>query len=372
MQIPKRTAKEHSNRDGCIRLGIPIAAFLALLHFTAIFFILISWIHASNYGFACSPDGSVRFPWSEEVRVTWQLSQLLSVTLGFGNFTFAEAKAIDFAWDLIVGRGGQALLALACYPVFRRAFLLSIETRTASFPIFSAIAFEKVSLTSIWVFIQDIWACPRSRKVGTPVVKPASIPRQFLLVLICAFAYILSFPTWLSGMTSYQSKMGVYFTVPLNGNLAPASNLTAPDAVLIDGSRVGLSNNQTVFKDSQEELYKTLNSCMHPLHCPQINLLTLCPSQDQSKLDDIIYNGSSGPCSAEKFMGEWSFTDTTTVDPRWWFDVSMFCKAATAPHTYGDSWTYVQVNSSITINDHTWILHNQSLKTVLISDKSIS
>lgn len=46
----------------------------------------------------CYPDGSAqyRYPWGEQTtsKPAWLPSLYLSVTLGFGNFTFSQAKGL--------------------------------------------------------------------------------------------------------------------------------------------------------------------------------------------------------------------------------------------------------------------------------------
>jgi hypothetical protein len=48
-------------------------------------------------------------------------STLLQINIRTGNLSFAAAKIIDVAFDLVVGRGGQALLAWIAIRVYRHS-----------------------------------------------------------------------------------------------------------------------------------------------------------------------------------------------------------------------------------------------------------
>lgn len=56
--------------------------------------------------------------------LSWDPALFISVTLGFGTFTFPVAKTIDVFWDLIVERGGQLLLVFLINPTIRLAVIL--------------------------------------------------------------------------------------------------------------------------------------------------------------------------------------------------------------------------------------------------------
>jgi len=52
---------------------------------------------------------------------------LFTVDRAFGSFSYDEVKIIDAAWNLVVGRGLQALAAWACYKIFGMALLRITE-----------------------------------------------------------------------------------------------------------------------------------------------------------------------------------------------------------------------------------------------------
>jgi hypothetical protein len=84
-------------------------------------------------------------------------SGLLDITLGFGSFDFQVAKGIDIGWDLVVGRGGQILLALIWYRVCSSLMLHIMETQTVSFYTYTAIGFDRGPLFFMWALLRDLW-----------------------------------------------------------------------------------------------------------------------------------------------------------------------------------------------------------------------
>lgn len=250
----------------------PSAALTGLILFTALFFAFITQ-PGQTPDFTCTPNGVIKFPWSnpnsswtasERYSATWDTSQFLSITLGFGNFTFSQAKAIDFTWDLVAGRGGQLLLVYCCYPVFRRALSAKMESSSISLPVFATLAFDKIGWTSIAALLSlsNYHYVPLAQRVpGKPAVTNVKTRCRFgrLALFVVAFAYILIYPTWISIMSGYQAKSKPY--VPIDGSLVPTTALVRPDAVVLDGSRIGLSDNYPVFRSNQSSLYNVLSAC---------------------------------------------------------------------------------------------------------------
>jgi hypothetical protein len=58
----------------------------------------------SRKHFLCQPDGSFRF--TTRSFNYWSMSAFFQITLGFGNLSFAQAKAIDICWDMASIRTG--------------------------------------------------------------------------------------------------------------------------------------------------------------------------------------------------------------------------------------------------------------------------
>jgi hypothetical protein len=116
-------------------LVTPASCILATICFTAAFFISISpgapegATVDKTYTLYCSGGGPVKFfsSQSNRVRILWDRQLFLSIALGFGRLTYAEAKTLDFAWDLLVGTGGQAAIVALVYPLLRRVVTAHME-----------------------------------------------------------------------------------------------------------------------------------------------------------------------------------------------------------------------------------------------------
>ncbi|KAK5717785.1 hypothetical protein LTR15_008624 [Elasticomyces elasticus] len=110
-----------------------------------------------------------------------------------------------------------------------------MEKRDVATPLFSAIAFDHVSLTS-------------TTTLGSTVVGRRSKSRNWRFALLfLAFTYLLTFPTWMSAVTGYQSHDTAYVKDPADGSLVPTEGWAAPSHLVFDGSRIGLTDNYPLF-----------------------------------------------------------------------------------------------------------------------------
>ena len=90
-----------------VQLAWPLIFLLSSVAFTVSFFLLHTSQAYDNTTPGCLANGQAIFPWNQTVNEYWDPSTALSITLGAGQYTYPEAKAIDVAWDILVGRGGQ-------------------------------------------------------------------------------------------------------------------------------------------------------------------------------------------------------------------------------------------------------------------------
>ncbi|KAF2851755.1 hypothetical protein T440DRAFT_374527, partial [Plenodomus tracheiphilus IPT5] len=100
-------------RTTFIVLAVPLALSLIVTLAAAAEMVSQQYI----LGRDCYPNGM----WKEQPGATWRImdsSYFFTPNLSFGTFTFTQVKVVDVAWDLIVGRGGQMLLAWVNYRVF--------------------------------------------------------------------------------------------------------------------------------------------------------------------------------------------------------------------------------------------------------------
>ncbi|KAI4611862.1 uncharacterized protein J4E87_010364 [Alternaria ethzedia] len=85
------------------------------------------------------------------------IEKLFTLDATWGQFTFSQAKTIDILWDLLIGKGAQALAWWATYNVFCDALLRAIERHPASFSIFQRIAMEGPGLHCLWALTKELW-----------------------------------------------------------------------------------------------------------------------------------------------------------------------------------------------------------------------
>lgn len=72
------------------------------------------------------------------------------INLRFGNFNYGSAKALDLAWNWIVGRGLQALLMLLSYRVFNDALLRAAEMTPLSFDLYARLSLYTTRIDVLW------------------------------------------------------------------------------------------------------------------------------------------------------------------------------------------------------------------------------
>lgn len=248
-----------------LKISLPFVSFIAMTLFTALFFGLgtSTALLAGYMDAVCSANGDFHLytgggytsaGFGTRYNPYWQGSQFLSITLGFGRFPYALAKAIDVCWDLIVGRGGQLLLTFLAYPVIRRSLFLYMEQTPVNVPLYISVAFEKVSLLTLRAISRDL-----SRQLEQTANAAPSPPRLRYSGFCFIIGYILVFPTIFSVMTGYQANWIPYIERPDNHALVRFSDLETPLLIVMDGERVGLTNEHPVFEGDQD--FNTLLAC---------------------------------------------------------------------------------------------------------------
>jgi hypothetical protein len=267
-------------------LTFPFSAFLLVISFTVIFFAVSSTRgrHQVTNAYAievnCYGDGSALFFYgsTEAAKVLWDPRLFLSITLGFGRFTYAQAKTVDFAWDIIVGTGGQAVMIALVYPLFRRAIFAQLEKRPIAMHTYTTLALDRVLLSSICAMLGDLWPKKATRPSSIWQRPRRKRPKDFELVeptpechnkigkrpcnflwpsLIYAFIYLLASAKVLSLMTGYEAVSTL--TIKLNGEWLDASTVTVASLVLHDGSRLGYQDMYGVAYGAPE--YAALSNC---------------------------------------------------------------------------------------------------------------
>ena len=129
-------------------------------------------------------------------------THLLTITLRLGSFDFFVSKSIDVVWDVVVGRGGQAILFYTAYRVFAKVLCCTMEKHAMSHRLYSSLAFEGVTFPTTWRLILDRqhWAAGWRARLT-------------ILGMILSSIYIISFPTLVSAMTGYATEYEAFIKV---------------------------------------------------------------------------------------------------------------------------------------------------------------
>ncbi|XPS95522.1 hypothetical protein M3J09_004810 [Ascochyta lentis] len=186
---------------------------------------------------ACLPDDS--FNLQPSTYRYWSNSGFFQITLGFGHLTFTQAKAIDVIWDIVVGRGGQGLLALLSWQTFVQYVTTSMEIRPVTFNTYRTIFLQNESLIlAIPRIIRDF-----SRRRG--------LHSKFAMVfIVLTMLFVLIFPTLGSAMTGYSGNVEAY--VPdIAGNNILFSSFRPLYYVIHDGNRVNLTDDYEVLASEE-------------------------------------------------------------------------------------------------------------------------
>ncbi|KAF2867701.1 hypothetical protein BDV95DRAFT_610605 [Massariosphaeria phaeospora] len=194
----------------------------------------------------CYPNGS----WKESKGATWRImdsSYFFTPNLSFGAMTFTQAKVIDIAWDVIVGRGGQLFLAWVNYRVFNEWLLYHMEMHLTSYKMYKAVAFETTSLATMGVFGKEFLAYgERSRT------------RFFrwlaMLSMLIATFYVLSFPTLMAAMTGYITTYKAYVQ-DFDNNLIAWDKFSPVTCIVEDAHRIGYEKPLVATRKDKELSY---------------------------------------------------------------------------------------------------------------------
>lgn len=198
------------------------------------------------YNQACGPDGNFRVdPRSYSV---WSASGFFQITLSGGPLAFAQAKAIDVAWDIVrrfyllyyiitnmmkqvVGRGGQFALAFVFWRVLAKYLTTCMEVQPINYQLFRSIFLENdASLASSYVIIRNFFSRSRGRLRSVTA----------MVFIASALLYIAAFPTIISAMSGYDSEVSSYF-LDENSNMIPFSDFKRVTMIVHDGWRVNLT-----------------------------------------------------------------------------------------------------------------------------------
>lgn len=218
--------------------------------------------------FYCDSSGTIRYRYVSFFGISpyWDNRLFLSVTMGFHGLTFAQAKAIDICFDLVVGRGSQLLLALATYPILRRSILRSMEVGEFSLALLLPFFMERLSVNSLWAMFANMRYRRTKSKTDEHAelvgFRKAKVRVDWRVVLVALVGcYVLALPTITSVMTSYQVRSAPFLPDGLGYVSTKEIENRIPDFILWNGDLVGLSENYPMYNDSDTDLLPTCLAC---------------------------------------------------------------------------------------------------------------
>ncbi|EOA92323.1 uncharacterized protein SETTUDRAFT_85189 [Exserohilum turcica Et28A] len=174
----------------------------------------------------CTPGG--QFNLNPEDWSYWSRTGFFQITLSFGDMSFDKAKLIDVIWDMVVGRGGQVLIALCSWHVFGLYVTTSMETAPITYHSYRAVFLEtSPSFWSTLFLARDfIWLKSLHSKMA-------------MFFMIFTMVFTLCFPTFASAMTGYTSIVQAYVLDRQNANWIRFDTFAQVIYVVDDGNRIG-------------------------------------------------------------------------------------------------------------------------------------
>lgn len=193
--------------------------------------------------------------------------------------TFTQVKVIDVAWDLIIGRGGQVLMAWVNYRVFNEWVVGFMEREVLGFKMYAAVAFETTTVGTLGVLGKEIIA-KQTKGVGwlKGGLRWLAVVSMFLSTL-----YVLSFPTLLAAMTGYIAKSEPYVE-DLDRNLISWDKVDTVKYVVNDAERIGFERPLVVGRNDGE-LLAAMNECK--FYSPNHSHLALAGKECRLMCSDI-------------------------------------------------------------------------------------
>lgn len=83
----------------------------------------------------------------------------------FGDYSFTVAKAIDVVWDIIIGRGGQALLLYVFSRVFYDVLHMLLEKDSMTYDTFTSLSLSGATAWGLWMLGRDLFSTAQKKKV---------------------------------------------------------------------------------------------------------------------------------------------------------------------------------------------------------------
>ncbi|CAI6331828.1 unnamed protein product [Periconia digitata] len=157
----------------------------------------------------------------------WSTTGFFKITSYFGVMSFAQAKTVDIIWDVIIGRGGQAVLAICSWRAFALHLTASIAIAPVTYSTYEAIFID--TNPSIFLVCRFLSGICKQKSLAS---------RMAMSFIILSMVFIIAFPTLASAMTGYTTHFTAYVH-DYSNNSIPFHKFEALVYTIHDGDRIG-------------------------------------------------------------------------------------------------------------------------------------
>ncbi|MCJ1446152.1 MAG: hypothetical protein MMC23_006657 [Stictis urceolatum] len=155
----------------------------------------------------------------QDVWTSW--STLFEINIRRDNLSFTDAKIIDVAFDLVVGRGGQLCLGWMAYRVYADVLTRIAEKEHIRYNVFAAIALHPNDITTL---ATALISAPSAKTIWT---------KSALVWTALTMSYVMARPTAISAATSLVGVTRTGIQLSNNGGIAPIAAYVASAAYSI-------------------------------------------------------------------------------------------------------------------------------------------
>ena len=292
------------------------------------------WTHhldgfVDNNGIIASQPCDVGRVWS-----SW--ATLFQVNIRTGHLSFATAKIIDVVFDLVVGRGGQLVLAWICYRSYTDVLMWMAEKGRLRYDVFASMAVYPLSIGTLGSALSALLSTHPLRAKVTFVWFAATL------------SYVFAYPTLVSASTSLVGATSSAIQLP--------NNATAPLLDYINSASYSLAD--TGLKDKPNP-WIIPTSDIHTVPAGACNIMVLGgtdwslsnANDDKTHItvNETIYNISEdtiircGFNYGGTFYGVDTGSALYTYKPRTFYERQLICVPDRHSYQWGASWEMLVV-----------------------------
>ncbi|KIY02728.1 uncharacterized protein Z520_01193 [Fonsecaea multimorphosa CBS 102226] len=157
----------------------------------------------------------------------WDPSGFFYITVSWGKMAFSTAKFIDIVWDIVVGRGGQAFLAVVTFKVSSQYLAFAMREAPVSYNTFESLAFVPPGLM-------------RTGRLAADLLTNRGWRARLIIVwIVSSSLFVLSFSSLVTAMSGYSSDISAVMPDYDNESIA-WTNFQVVQFAINDAERIGL------------------------------------------------------------------------------------------------------------------------------------